>query len=410
MSDLPWPPLGQHIIQFCIASDQLEPNYIAAMQWRPRQVCILSSALPRIIAAAKRLQAAFHHAGIPAEVLDIPDGEPAKLRDFAKQLVVAMRELDQDVHLMLNATGGKKVMSMAFAQAFEQAGHASVIYVDSEQRQIYTLFPHHAGSFPIEEDLITIDAALALRGFVKCSSASDLKEWRDAATARSALSHQLLQQSDALRHFLRYMNRAAAETQDIAQGAQLLRDREWLNPTEQAMLQALNTRQLASYDSTRQTIHFASQEARRYLGGQWLEEYTWLAVRKFAHADHSQCSLKVASQDKRAMDNEVDVLLAAENRLLIVECKTGNLSYGDKGNDALYRLDWLKQHLGGYYADTILLSLRPLDTPVAQRAQEMRALVLTGHQILHLETLVSRWLKRESYESLNSWIHTLGAP
>ena len=406
-----WPPQGNDIIQICIASDQLEPNYIAAAQWRPQQVIILTTQTERIRKAAERLKAALELIGIPSKVIgSLPDSDPARLRDYALLLVTKLRELDQSIHLMLNATGGKKLMSMALSQAFERTENASVIYVDSDAHSLFTLHPWQADSFPMDKGLITIEAALALRGFRKYSSPSDSLDWRNDAIARNQLTNQMSMKLHDLRYLLRNMNRAATQDLSTLSNLPFYRGNDRPDKASQTILDRVSELGLADIGSSAQTISFRSEDSRRYLGGQWLEEYVWLAARKQTDAADCLSGIKVEHIENRALDNEIDLLLAVNNRLLMIECKTANLSTANKGNQALYKLDWLRQHLGGSHATSMLVSVRQLDPPVEKRARETRTLVLTRQAVMRIGEVIHRWGNNESVESLQRWVDTLNEP
>ncbi|MGH8499507.1 MAG: Card1-like endonuclease domain-containing protein, partial [Methylococcales bacterium] len=49
----------------------------------------------------------------------------------------------------------------------------------------------------------------------------------------------------------------------------------------------------------------------------------------------------VRSRGKSDAANELDVVFLAENRLYVIECKTGNFNESEKGDSALYKLNTL---------------------------------------------------------------------
>lgn len=398
-----WP--GRHI-QFCVASDQVEPNYLAAAQWRPETVYILSSDQPRIQQAAMRLARALQAIDLPAEVIPgLPDSDPEALREFAFWLTREVRAAAPGQHLMLNATGGKKVMSFALSQAFMACSNASVVYVDTAENKIQVLSPWDQPAEPLQPGLIETASALALRGYdIQCVQSADAL-WRERAVNRQHLSNWLAQKSADLTFFIAAIN-CTAQMAKGRTGPQRLhitphKPVERLTWPLRQGLEKSGEHGLIRFDAQAMTVEFADEDARAYLNGHWLEEYAWMALRKVDGSD-CNCSVKVISTENPSVKNEIDVALTSHNRLLMVECKTANLN--GSGTQALYKLDSLQQQLGGSFANTVLVSARKLDPEVDGRARQNRTLVVQQGNIILLRQLAQRWQAGESLASLQLWL------
>lgn len=71
-------------------------------------------------------------------------------------------------------------------------------------------------------------------------------------------------------------------------------------------------------------------EARRYYGGEWFEEYTYLRIQKECSLDdeHIAKSLKIyRSENQKQNDNEIDVAFMLNNQLYVIECKVTMTGY-----------------------------------------------------------------------------------
>lgn len=397
-------------VQFCIASDQLEANYMAAAQLRPQRVYILSSASEHILAAARRLAHALTTIGIANEIIEeLPESGPDDLRRFAFALTSMVRGLIPDVHLLFNATGGKKVMSFALSQAFMATADSSVIYVDSVADEIQVLSPWNVPSQKLMPGLIEIESALALRGYLVTQRETDDYEWQARASNRHTLSNWLAQKADQLVQFIAALNATAAAARGLNCAVPLCfnQDRPYKpNYPAQQALQRIAEMGLLQWDRQANTVLFADEEARQYLNGRWLEEFTWLALRKISGGDCAG-GIKIESQTSRAVDNEIDFAVAWHNRLLMVECKTKNMKKPDVGNQELYRIDSLQKQLGGYFATSLLISTRPLDPPAEQRARQNRVIVLTGANIIHLGQVAQKWQQGQAVSEIQTWIDSL---
>lgn len=403
-------PSGQDSVQFCIASEQIEANYIGAAQLRPRKVYILASNVPHIIDAATRLERALQAIGIPSETLDsLPTSDPLQLREYAFTLAKMVREMEPETHLTLNSTGGKKIMSFALSQAFMATANASVIYIDSESETLQVLSPWDMPNQPIQPDLIDIASALELRGYQIVSKETDSKQWQDHALGRANLTNWLAQMAGQLSYFFSCLNAAAFNAKNQPNGVPLLAlNGNTFRPDVNARnaLQGIAAAGLATWDESSQLIQFSSEDTRAYLNGKWLEEFTWLVLRKVSGGDCAG-GIKINSQTNQAIDNEIDLTLAWHNRLFMVECKTKNMKKADVGNQDLYRIDSLQKQLGGSFATSLLLSAKPLDPPADQRARQNRVLILTGSKMIKLSHVAKMWQEGQSITAIQQWIDQL---
>ncbi|MCG9059811.1 CRISPR-associated protein Csx16 [Laribacter hongkongensis] len=398
-----WP--GHHI-QFCVASDQVEPNYLSAAQWRPQAVYILSSNQPRIQQAAQRLARALQAIDLQAEIIPgLPDSDPAALRDYAFKLTQEVRAAAPGPHLMLNATGGKKVMSFALSQAFMACSNASVVYVDTAEDKIQILSPWDQPAEPLLPGLIETASELALRGYDIQHIQSADALWHDRAVDRQHLSNWLAQKSADLAFFIAAINCTAQMAKGRTGPQRLIigpnKPVEYLNGQQHEALKKMDGHGLIRFDAQAMTVEFVDEDARAYLNGHWLEEYVWLALRKVDCSD-CNCGVEVISTENATVKNEIDVALASHNRLLMVECKTANLN--GSGTQALYKLDSLQQQLGGSFANTVLVSARKLDPEVDGRARQNRTLVVQQGNIILMRKLAQRWQAGESLASLQQWL------
>lgn len=410
VADLTELPSGKTSVQFCIASDQLEANYIGAAQLRPRKVFILASNVPHILGAAKRLELGLQAIGIPSETLDsLPISDPLQLREYAFTLTQMVRSMEPDTHLTLNSTGGKKIMSFSLSQAFMATANASVIYVDSESETLQVLSPWGTPNQPIHNDLVNIASALELRGYQIVSKETDSKEWQDYAIGRANLTNWLVQKAGQLDYFLTSLNLAAGNARNQSLGASFTAPNGGtfkFNDNSRKAIQRIVDTGLATWNESTQFIQFASEDARSYLNGKWLEEFTWMVLRKINGGDCAG-GIKIVSQTNRAIDNEIDFAMAWHNRLFMVECKTKNMKKPDVGNQDLYRIDSLQKQLGGSFATSLLLSAKQLDAPAEQRARQNRVLVLTGNKIIQLTQVSKMWQEGKSVNEIQCWIDNL---
>lgn len=93
-------------------------------------------------------------------------------------------------------------------------------------------------------------------------------------------------------------------------------------------------------------------ELRRYLGGEWFEEYVYLRIKRdFNLRDEDIAkSVKICRLSSTSNDNELDVVFVRDNALYVIECKVSMIGYGKKPksvvDDYLYKLAAISKDFG----------------------------------------------------------------
>jgi len=94
--------------------------------------------------------------------------------------------------------------------------------------------------------------------------------------------------------------------------------------------------------------------------------------------------------------NELDVAFLADNRLHLIECKTkrfdSNQSPEAQVAATLYKLDTLRDYMGGNDARAMLVSYRNLGNPPRLRASEFDIKICDGQGIQRLESVLTKWI------------------
>jgi hypothetical protein len=140
-------------------------------------------------------------------------------------------------------------------------------------------------------------------------------------------------------------------------------------------------------------ILFADESARFFANGGWLEVHAFKALQQVKR-DVSTVQDIAASvlvqrlpQAGSPTKNELDVLMLADNRLYVVECKAKYFdSYHEdpKVQDAIYKLSTVQKSLGGIQAQGVLLSFQSVSEFDKKRAANNRVQVIDGHQLRDL--------------------------
>ena len=148
-------------------------------------------------------------------------------------------------------------------------------------------------------------------------------------------------------------------------------------------------------------LRFPDQGARRYVNGGWLEDHVSTQLEQLRTVlpgihDVARGVEYIRSNDTAGIKNELDVAFLVENRLHIIECKTKRfqctVNPDAPGADALYKLDGVRQQLGGALAQALFVSYQPLLDSHRQRAAAMGIRLCVGREIRYIAELLSEWV------------------
>jgi hypothetical protein len=150
---------------------------------------------------------------------------------------------------------------------------------------------------------------------------------------------------------------------------------------------------LASYQNG--TLTFTHEEARRFANGEWLESLVYCTAEAIQKILPSIQDVSLGVQvyrkiGEREVRNELDVSVVANNKLHIIECKTKGMR--DDGDDTLYKLESLRDLLGGLQSRAMLVSFRPLRHHDIVRAQDLGLAIIGPEQLCDLRQHLTEWL------------------
>ncbi|MCA0937889.1 DUF1887 family protein [Vibrio alginolyticus] len=152
--------------------------------------------------------------------------------------------------------------------------------------------------------------------------------------------------------------------------------------------------EIATYEDG--ILTFANEDARRFSNGEWLETLVNSTVKQIQDTmptiqDRSlnvQVYRKLGESEVR---NELDVATVVNNKLHIIECKTKGMR--DDGDDTLYKLESLRDLLGGLQARAMLVSFRPLRHNDITRAEDLGLALIGPDELKDLKTHLTAWFE-----------------
>ncbi len=381
-------------IHICLLSEQPSPNICPLLDERlkPKEVILLVTPQQQkrvadveavlrsrqIVVTAHRIESAFDAASVQAEV---------------EALILKVKPSGKTVYI--NATGGTKPMSIgAFLAGFNL--DIPVFYVNNDE-VTWLNNPAKLNGFAIAER-IKLDAFLRMHGIELKN-----KQLAQISSERQELAEYLIRHPD-LAPAIRSINRIAITCLEENQISHLLTDRELTDKALQAVLERLAQDGLISLKGVQ--LSFLNTGNCRWLAGLWLEDHVYrvmselkkepeLQVQDLAESAEVIYANKARSQADK-VDNELDVVFLADNRLYVIECKTRVFS-GKKTNtsasEAIYKLATLKRELGGSQAKAMFVSYYPVRDEDKRRADLLGVEICTGRQLQELSSRLRKWIK-----------------
>ena len=337
----------------CLVSDQLVPNYRPVLEKELRASQVTLAVTKGMEKKAQALAGELKRHGFPVETLSL--GEDAS--DFAhlQDCLMSWLETHKGENVVLNVTGGTKPMAIAAQEAFRMADKP-VFYVDIYTDRVWWLGPgEEARKWTVREPLqhpMEVKTYLSLYGYQMLGQKEvyEYPEWLPMAEtfARNALAWEnAITCLNGIAQKCEKANSLYPDPKELQQ-----KWKAW-----QDILKHLCRHRLLVPDAAKQKERFASVEARDFIKGGWLEAYLFTHI-KAIYPNKGMTFMNAIVDPGKQPPNEIDVLTVVKSSLYFFECKTRD--YTDKGSasGAIYKIDSLKEKIGGLRATGILVSYR----------------------------------------------------
>ncbi len=376
-----------------LVSEQPIPNLIPALDPRFQVSEVILLVTEAMRSQAKRLQRVCKRHDLPCRIW--PDVvlpfDPQRMEDICIDVIESFPEGQS---LILNATGGTKVMALAAANLFGHLERGEVIYVDSFQGLIHNLYPSKEKAWQLESVLGIHDYLTSYGMHPKKPEKRWLKG--EALPSLQVSARTLADNAPHLDSFFGALNFAGSGVLDSSRAAE-----SWprtmplgVSPFpagrfSEKILPLLEREELVRVEKS--LVTFSNEAAARYLSGGWLEEYTF-AQATAAGADEVVLSQVVdwETSGEKVVRNEFDCLLLKDNRLFLIECKT--MRFAEKGSDVLYKLDTLTESSTGVYGRGALVSARRPDEFMRSRAAARKHRLFGPEELGSLKNSLRQWL------------------
>lgn len=388
-------------IHLCIVTEQPLANLIPILQEKPERIALAVSM--SMEAEAARFLKVLNYAGWPKECVERFDNLPASNYEAIGQRALEIEEAlvtdYPEASIVYNATGGTKLMALAFMDVFG-SGANRVLYADTGHGHIASIFPRQA---PIPmESVMNLEIYLKVQGKTLRNRDDNDKALVERMQSRKQATKFLAENATDLEGLIGQFNRTFAPVND---GSTQLVTLELKNPPRGPWLEALRKLEKGGVITAGESIEQwtpVSSEAINYLSGGWLEEYAWFIARD-CQVDDVALSLKFTDDYQANADirNEIDVAVLHRNRLMLIECKTGNVNRDGKDQDIVYKLHSLVEDVGGRLGNGMLVSFQQLEHQTKKgknvntgaRAASVDLLTCEKSELANLRARIQQWLE-----------------
>lgn len=406
---------GQHAlhsssVMLVIASGQSLPNLLPmlAMAKPVSHLYIAISASDDATVSAKKIAAVAELLAVPVTLFkNTPSAPHQSVLDFAQSCFKKMRTAHPDARIILNATGGTKMMSSGFMNALGPAGE--VIYCDTANDNVEYFMPQGRAAMPLAPDLLGLEPYLMSQGQEITACLSNDPEWLETAKKRKHLTKSIIKKLDSNKPHeaeaaIRDLNKLTFEALPRKQGKTsiLFTARQ---PFHNKGLFNTQIEELNLWTRiNEQTIEFTDEAAARYLCGGWLEEYAALTMLELGVSqEHWGVGVKIRPMNggkAKAKDdnslNELDLAIVWRNRILVIECKTGTqLDDAKASQDILNKIEAIRSYAGGSFGTSWALSSRLIraDSNAATRANEYKITLHEREALATLRQRIAQWMR-----------------
>jgi hypothetical protein len=144
---------------------------------------------------------------------------------------------------------------------------------------------------------------------------------------------------------------------------------------------------------------FSNDDARYFVNGGWLEHYVYAVLLNIRQQipeiqDIAQTITVTRETRGQIITNELDVAFLCNNHLHVIECKTRLLDRPSSqiSTNILYKLDSLKEMLGGLYGQGMVVSYKTMSAADKHRAADMGIKVCDGYHLKNLRSQLIQWI------------------
>lgn len=350
-------------ILFCIATGQNAVNINPLSEINPDKVVVVVT--DGMKKQGEILVQEITQSGKKSEALEIK--QESSLKALNDQFS-AWIEKHIDDEIIVNITGGTKLMSLAAYQLFSEWGFRC-FYCDKDQNQLIWLDDESA--------VANIGSTIGLERYLRTYQYQITQKTKLADIPKSykeyaSILHQELCKPTKYDKTCNFISKVHALTQqNPLQNVNFLQE-------EDAFLQHLEKETGIFLFQNNKII--CDDKTRKMMSGGWLEIIVADALRggDYYRDIHLGVAFEKSTQRKGSVTKqELDVMAMHQDKLLIVECKAKKWENTTQASEAIYKLKALSD-IGGLNTLPVFVSLRKVPNDAKTRAAEQGVNIITG--------------------------------
>ncbi len=395
-------------VHICLVSEEALPNINPALAdfddnkyFPPRRVILMCDR--DHLTQARYQKAVLLDHDIQVDIHTIDQGmSPIDIVSLAGQVTSVFDTLtpEEKKAVVLNATGGDKALSLAAVSVFMRNNLPAFI-VDTENDRMVWLNGSERGGFDIP-DKANLEDVFSSHGF-RIITPEPVRYHLEDNLLRlgEKMARNVDKFSKVIGFFNGYMSKAKEIKGVFKTGSISQKLRENTDFTH--MVDCFCETGLVWWDKDQ--LVFQGHEAARFLRGGWFELYAYAVIdqlrdewRETAYpVQIGDLASGINIEAPTGARNEIDVAFLCNNRLYLIECKTGYFDPDSHpsgpASTMLYKLDWLRD-LGAPTSKTAIFSYRPIPEHDLDRAKQMKIdIVAGGHDVTHLRGFLEHWIE-----------------
>ncbi len=338
---------------FCLVSHQAMANVIPVFMYQPSKVVLFAT--PEEKHTADHLQKIFISKNINVNRIDDLDAY-----DYLKFKDCILNEINKvSGDLVLNVTGGTKLMALAAYEAFAEKDK-KIIYCNTDRNQMIHLFPK-LSTEKLDLD-ISIQDYLQSYGYTVANTRTNevKKEYFEL--------FELIESNNLKLPFTKFLDNYRHKT-GSENPLKTYVDKKnkifTIQRTPTSIILFVNNRKFKFNDE-------------KFLKGDWLEYYMLYSLEK--QNIKPEAGVKIISETN--VENEIDIIFIKDYQLYLISCKSGKNS--DPNKD-IYEIETLRNIAGGTFGKAFLFTVQDLTQRMIQRAKDLNIETLTFEKITHKE-------------------------
>jgi putative CRISPR-associated protein (TIGR02620 family) len=393
-------PRGK-VLQVCVVSGEGLPNYLPMQVegLKPNVVVLLASGV--MARKADTLARAMEQTRLskPTIRVDLPDHDVNAIIRYGRELATRLAAEYPNYRLLLNLTGGNKLIALGLFQGMRS--RFEIFYCDTAHDRLEWVSPPDRGVQALDHGLLNLERYLSVQGLSAEPSNPSLPSEDMRHMARYLADQAAYLSVD----FFRRLNNAAKAHDPRGHSSYS----PTLNLTDQPGSQGIE-RQAAEKLLTSgflvksgDAYSVPKEEPKwSFLAGGWLEVYCAVVALALEREglNRKRWGINVKVQPSNSLHQrtlqELDAVIVHRNRMLVIECKTGqqlDKRDGLSQQSILNRLEVVGDQVAGSFATRFLLATTDdFDNAVIDRAARYRIRLVGKSQLRDLEGTVREWM------------------